>query len=409
MIILIYIGLALIPYFFIPGMDVRTPKEILGLGLALSIVLHTFHVGGFKKVSNYWILIFLFSIYVSTIMSPPFRNFVIAHFNGKEVSLFPEKPLANLWMFKSMFYLLVYSMMMFAVASKEFSIKQLDNVLKVMAISGFVMALYIFVQQFHLDQFWQKVTPLQNVDVNHLKKPLLGGFMGQSTVVSPFIAFLVPIALYLRKYLWAVCMCVAVGLTVSKVANIALVVGVITYFMCIKRRFCKFIGIFLLLCVLSGSLYFIKTNGLYEPAKANKFLINASSGRTEVWQGAIKAFTTEYEGKLRTITGFGPDSFRYFYSTTRKNRWVMAHCDPMEAIINFGLLGAAFIYLAGVWFVKNIIKTEFTVSLLCSLLILMLTSLGTFSLQIATNIFYAVVIIGILSNKTFERIDHAKT
>ena len=54
--LLLKIGLILTPFAIFPGMNSRTPKEILCLSLVMAISLITIYKGEFKPFKNKWFL-----------------------------------------------------------------------------------------------------------------------------------------------------------------------------------------------------------------------------------------------------------------------------------------------------------------------------------------------------------------
>ena len=139
--------------------------------------------------------------------------------------------------------------------------------MNVMVICGFIMALYIFVQKAELDQFFGKISSDINPDVDALKSPLLGGFIGQSTVVAPFVAMCIPLTVYFKRYIWAIAMATAVLLTQSKMGIGAMSVGMAVYFILSRRRWYKVIGIGIICLLLSAGSVWLKNNVTNRPNK----------------------------------------------------------------------------------------------------------------------------------------------
>jgi len=184
-------------------MDMRQPKEIAGLGIALAIGLIALHNGSLKKFKNYWLLLFVGYFLISMCNSPHFPGFVLGYVHGKEITILGKRIMSGFWTFKPFFFAWVYLVMTITIASLEFRREEIKIIAKIMAFCGFLTALYIFIQMAELDQFFRMITEAEDPQVKHMTKPLLGGFIGQPTVVSPFIAMLIPLALYLRRYFWS--------------------------------------------------------------------------------------------------------------------------------------------------------------------------------------------------------------
>ena len=401
----IYIGLALVPFAIWPDMDMRIPKEIVGLGLALIIGLVALYNGSLKKFKNYWLLLFISYFLVSMCQAPNFTGFRLGFQHGREITILGTRVMSGFWSFKPLAFALIYLLMMIAIASIDFKVKDVNLIAKVMAWCGFLMALYIFIQAVRLDQFFRIITDAEDPQVKHMTQPLLGGFIGQPTVVAPFIAMLIPIALYLRRYFWAVCMCIAVCLTESKVSIGAMCLSIPLYLIISKRVSFKVIGILLVIGVLSSAVFLYRMN----PNKnwVEKIYTSQSSGRVEAWKGMWQDFVTPIEGKKFCVTGFGPGAFTYTHSIRHNNRWWQAHNEPLEALYNFGFIGFGLLLMALWYMTKNVYSAmlrqdELVWSFSSSLICVFICSLGTFPLQgiIAPTMWYTVVIIGLVHNET---------
>ena len=400
---LLCFGMVVTPFFVLPGLDSRLPKEAFSLGVALSVVLLTFLKGGFKPFKNYWILLFLLFSYFSILFSPPFKDFMLAYKNGNTLEILVNRPIANLWMFKAEYYFLIYFLFMIVVASFEFKSNQIKTLLFLIPFCGFIMSLFIFIQEAGLDPFFSKVTQEYNPDVNHLDKPLIGGFMGQATLVSTFIAASIPIAVFLKRYFWVLCCLLALYFCESKTAWIALYVGMLLYFFSVQKRFHKSIGIVLVATALCFSTFWFNKCPFYDAQSLNIQIGMQANGRVNITRQIIDFFITSIEGTKRTFWGIGPGSFHYVFSTIKNNQWWEAHNDPAEFLINFGIPGLGIIFMAVLFMVNlcGIKNNAITPAIYSSLLILFITSLGTFSMQLSPNIVNACILVGLLHNKIF--------
>ena len=416
----LYIGTLLIPFFVVHGMDSRVPKELLGVGLALFISLATFYEGKYKKFKNYWVLLFLGAVYVCILLAPSFTNFGLVYRHpppSKAVSMLMNFNMSNYWEFKSFFYILLYSMTMIAIASIEFTKEQVKRLLFCMGLAALLTSLYIYIQALGFDPFFAKVNEGINPDVNYLDKPLIGGFMGQSTIVAPLIAMVIPITLFLKRYIWSALILFAVWLTSSKMAIIAIIIGVFYYLMLSKRKHHKAIFLGLLLSSLMLGYMFYDYQMSIPPwveeyddgnihfkgrIKFDKFLSKETNGRFTAWSTAWKDLTEKYENQKRIAFGFGAGTFRFLFPIKNNSRFHQMHNDLFEMVYNFGIFGTS-VFLIAVWFfLKQIFSnyTEFHHSLFTSFIVVVLCSLASFPFQIAPTIFYSVVILGLLQNET---------
>ena len=400
---LLYTGILLTPFLVWPGYDSRYPKEILGLGLALSIALSALSKGEFKPFKNHWILIFLLFSYLCILTAPMFNEFLLTYHHGNKIEIMANRPIANIWMFKASYYFILYGIMMMAVASLELNPRQIDRILTVITLCGFLMAVYIFIQALNIDPLFQKISKARNPDIGALDKPLIGGFMGQATLVATYISMLIPLALFLRRYVWVVCMVMAVAITGSKGAYLAVFAGALAYFFGSGRKYNASIAIVLIAAALCAATFLINRYKIYDKKSLAHYVIGESSGRIPEWIIMAKDFREPFEGRKRALLGFGPGSLHYSHSVRNNSRFLQSHNDPFEFLINFGIAGFS-IFLLSVASLLKISRwrtVERSRALLLCLLTLSITSLFTFSFQLAPNIFYASVMVGLLHNRSF--------
>jgi len=403
---LLTLGLIVIPFAIVPGMDMRTPKEIIALFIALALGLVAIYEGKMKAFRNNWILLFVGFFIVSMVFSPSFSNFVLGYVsnegdNVRKLSVLANRNISGFWAFKPFLFAIVYLLMTVSLASAEFTKIEVKKIFAVMMWCGFAMSCYIFIQRLHLDQFFAQVPDSVDQSVKHMRAPLLGGFIGHATLVSPYIAMIIPLALYLRKYIISTIMIVAVVLTNSAVAITAMIISLITYLILSKRKEYKIIG-FIALAIVMLSLGSIKIyKSQYMTAN---YLTSRASGRFGAWQNILKDFTSSPIGKTKkfTVTGFGPGSFEYAYSVRNDNLWVQAHNEALEVLYNFGIVGL-FLLIMALYHTFNYAYIwgygEIPIALTGSLICILLCSLGTFSFHIAPTMFYTTVVIAFLHNK----------
>lgn len=407
---LLYVGIVLLPFAVLRGMDTRTPKELLALGLALSISLVALYKGKLKPFKNYWILLFLGSIYLGILFAPDFKDFLLAyhHVQGEHLppharkqafSMLMNKDISDSWMYKSFFYIFIYSLMMITVASIDLTKKVVDKIFFLMGLSGLLTALYIFLQAVGGDQFFTKMPEMYNPDVNYLTKPRIGGFMGQSTIVSPYLVLVLPIVLFLRRYIWFGLIVLAIILTQSKVAIGAMLIMLIVYFVLSNRKYSKIFAVIFLSVFIGCGVFIVKKKNLTSRDGISHYLTHEASGRFPVWLGVIKDLREPFEGTAHGFTGFGAGSFHYSYSTRRNNRWLQAHNEPIEALYNFGTLGVGLLIMA-FWWMRRRIRTELEKSIVVSFFGIVVCSLGTFVFQLAPIIFYTIILLGLYQNNS---------
>ncbi len=391
------------PFLIIPGFDMRTPKEVIGLMLALSCILIALFHGEIKRYRNYWVLAFIGFMYVGILLAPDFREYALAFVTRGQVNLLLNRSVAELWMFKSFSYILIYILFMIVVVSREFEKKEILMITFLMALCGFLMSGYVLIQRAGLDQFFSIIPLSVDHTIAGLPTPEIGGFLGQATVVAPFIAMTVPLALYLKKYIWVIVMVLAICFTVSKVGMVSVGAGLMFYLFFSTRKYYKAIATVLILVLIVPVVIGLFAFGGMDKVVA--YCEHQSSGRVGAWVDIWQSFSEGYNGKKFTITGMGAGSFRQWFSVLYNNKWWQAHCDPLEALINFGIAGMCLLLLAIRKFCWKVFKNknELIVAFTASAFTIVLSSFGTFSLQIAPNIIYLLIILGLLQNKNIRR------
>ena len=411
---LINLGLVLCPFAVWQGMDTRVPKEIAALGVALSIGLFALYNGSLKKFRNVWLLIFIGFCLFSICRSPDFkRQFLLSYIVGKNVTIIGNRSIAGFWVFRSLLYFIVYLLMAISVASIDWTKKQVHTALSIMAGCGLVTSLLVFLQKANLDQFFYVVDKTINPDIHALTQPAIGGALGQSTLVAAYLVTVIPIALYLRKYLWVAVMAVALYFTESKVAICTFAIVLPLQLLCFPKRISKCIGILLVsIMIFGGSLFIEKTPDI------KGYVITNANGRFQAWGEIYQDFINNpVEGvQKHTITGLGPGAFEWLHSIRKDSRWFQAHNEPLEILYNFGFIGLALLFMAvremfkmiKAYWKFNHFTRDLIIGLTMSLVAVFLTGLGIFSLRITPILFNTVLIIGLLHNQNIVEGNYAK-
>lgn len=396
---LINLGLMLTPFVVWAGMEMRTAKEVAAIAIALALGLFALYSGTLKKFRNYWILAFVGFFLVSMFFAPQF-GFLLSFREGMKITLLSNRSISGVWAFKPFAYALIYLLMLIAISSESFTFKELKKTLTVMVFAGFIMSLYIYIQAAGLDQFFA----LQDTNqARNATKGLLGGFIGQPTTCAPFIAMLVPIALYLKRYFFTLCMIIAVFMIQSDVAIAGMIIGTLGY-MCISgRKVNRVIGISVIILTLVAGVY---GTHRYKDFNIQKFMTSRANGRFSAWKIMYEDYIGPIKGKKATVTGFGPGAFKYTHSIRKNNNWQEAHSEPLELLYNFGIVGLSLFILA-LWKMISLVCEklsfhyidEYVLSLLGGLLGILVCSLGSFPFHIAPTMFYTVVILGLIHNE----------
>ena len=206
---LLNLALIVTPFFVVPGLDVRDIKLTAASVLATALGLAGLYFVNIKRLNNKWFYILLGYSLVCYIIAPnPSLKML-----GMEVGTF--------WIWQPMYQFLTFGLAIIVISSINFSKRDLAIIFHIMVWCGLIMSLYVLCQAANIDQFFN------SVGLDRLGK--MAGTIGNPTHVSPFIAMLIPLAIYLRRYIISLIMIVAVCLTTSQVAIGAMIIGLLVY------------------------------------------------------------------------------------------------------------------------------------------------------------------------------------
>ena len=390
---LISLGLITIPFLVLQGYDTRIPKMSLALGVALGLSLLAIFQGKLKAFKNKPLLFLIGFLLLSIYFSPK-----------PEITL-QGMDVSNFWVWKPMFYISVFFLMLVTVSSLELNKGDGKLILNMMVWSGFIMALYCIVQSLNIDQFFVLNSKLEAT--YHVPKNTIGGTLGHPTIVSPFIAMIIPIAFYLKKRVKALFMLTAVCLTCSQIAIGAMLASLAFYIATMGRR-----------RLISGCIALILASlilgvGYFKSPRIKTFV--SDSGRFGVWEQIITDIKSPInkEGNRYGLTGFGPGSFRYIFPLKHNSAMHQAHNDFLELVYNTGIIGLGLF----LWAIFYIFQTNFSfrriwegkadryrMALLSSFGCILLCSVGTFCLQLGAHLYFFIVVAGLLHNTGGENV-----
>lgn len=369
--------LRLLPYVRTVAPDSRATKEILAVGFALASGLLAVFVG-MKPFNNKWLLAALGFILLSFTMSPHAPMVI----NGVDSGdFFFWKPFA---------ITLCFAFLVIAAASLDCDF---EVILEVMVWSGFGMALYVIAQWFGLDQFWVESPKVKDLGIT---SPLLAGTMGQSTVVASFLAMIVPLAAYRRHFAPAGVIVLAVILTKSAMAMLALgVILIAASFMSNYVRKPYLCIMLTIICVTFGLI-------CHKNAGFGQRVQEQFNGRTVVWgqtisdikNGAIEGSPQDF-----SFSGMGIGRFTVLFPQRHASTFQQAHNDYLEFVYNCGLVGLGLL-LMGIWRMFTVYRMNNrrrAVSLAC--IAMLFCALGSFPLQLGAHQYYLAVLAGLLHNE----------
>lgn len=369
---LIFIGLAISPFLLIKGIDQRYAKESFAIGISLAISLWGIYRGIVKPFNNKWLLLFLGYAYLITLFAPRWIG----------LNLNAGGNVDGLWNYKPLFYFTVYILAVVVIASMHWKDEVVVRIFKIMAYSGFIMAVIMLLQKVGISPF----STVKNLELSSMSRsPEMAGTLGNPTISSPFVLLCIPAALYLRKYLLIAVMLVAIVFSKSSVAITATLATSIFYFTFGNQI--KFVSLLALLA-LAMALVIIKNPDIL-------------SGRMEVWNIAfndMKATQTTF------LTGFGIGAFGFLFCPLLHQNmpyWSEMHNEFFELMWGIGIIGL-FLMLKSIYFVFKkswtISKDEKVRCLTSILFAFCFVSLGTFIGHIGAFCIYLVVVVGILSS-----------
>lgn len=390
--LLIILGLIIVPFYEIflhvlpyaasHAPDSRVTKEELALVFALSIGLLAVWHGEIKPFRNKFLLIIPVYLLFNLIMAPHAPLTI----NNNEVGDF--------YFWKPFAEVLCFTFMIIAVSSMEINF---EEILKIMVWCGFIMAIYVILQRFGLDQFW--VAKGYNYDgagnsFIAVRSEELGGNLGQPTIVASWMVMMVPLAFYFRKWWMGITITVACSLTQGVMVGLALatvgMVSAIRY----DRLLILPVGL-----ILVASLMF----GISHTSQ----IINRMDGRYEVWKDTLSDIKNgQIDDKHKfSITGVGLGRFSFLFPGKHKITFQQTHNDPMEFAYDCGIFGeylllvGIFVMLAvGLFHVSSLV---FSIAL--SFLAIFVCSLGSFPFQLGAHQFYAATLVGLLHNEKIIR------
>ena len=373
---LIGLSIAIVPFAILPMRDMRLFQVELAVCLALLTGLSGLFTQTIKPVANIFLFLLVGYLGIHAMISPK-----------PDIQLF-GMAVENFWMYKPLFYILSYFILIYAISGMQLSHLHIKLILNMMMYAGLIQAVYCILQFFYIDQLF---------GLNH-HDPIgrVAGFLGNPTLVAQFIALTVPLTLYNKKIIYTVIMLIAIAMTDSQMAFVAVTGGVLVYYAMKSKRSMKFaISLMIAICLflsLGGMRYF------------------NDSSRFEHWTKITKEVNTPIDnanGQSFPLTGVGIGSFAYTYHIKNHNNYQQAHNDYLEWLFNTGLIGLALLLLSIIWMLKDTVwdylrfgikVSRYRRSLISSFACVAIGAFGTFVWQIGPIALYSAIIVGLLHN-----------
>lgn len=357
---------------------------LTALLFALALGLWGIYKGKVKKSQNHWISILALFCLVSAFYAP--QPLIVLFDIG----------VSNFWIWQPLFSILVFYLMFTVISSNDFEQKDLKLFFEIMVWCGFLMGAYAILQYFGVDQFFRNNN---NPDNTYNPQWPISGFFGQPTILSPFIAMLIPIALLMRRYGKAIVMIIAVLFTKSTVAITAMCLMLLFIASCNNK---KIIGFAVTGVIIIGVLFSMAycTNN-----KLRQGILN-DNGRFVKWKQIVSDISNpakEINNRTYGITGFGLGTFKFLYHIKHNNCFFQAHNEYLEILYNLGIVGLALFLMSIFRMVKINLKplglNRYRKYLLASFLCIAVCAGGTFVWQLGAHVYYTVFIVGLLHNE----------
>ncbi len=380
--VLFSIVLAFSVFCPVVGLEGREALSTLALFMALAIALWGLYRGDIKPLKNKSLLLFVFFLLFSAWQAP--KGIIVE--NGLV--------LANYWVWKSMFTILLFLGMYWTISGTVISNKNKRIILNTMVWCGFLIALHCIFQNWGYMQ-WFKIGTHHEA----LVTPQAGvvGMLGHPTMVGPFIGMLIPVAFYLRKWFFAIPMIIAVCLTHSWVAIGAIAASLLLLLFLLSPRWAKIAMGSLLISIIACLLIFTGAN------KVGTFIESKSSGRIAEWSNVIKAVKEPFgeNDKCYSYTGFGPGSFQFIYlKMFPQSNFSYAHNEYLEVLFNYGIIGLILFLTAIVLFIMTIdFKLWINLFLFSGVTCMFFAAAGNFIFQISPQNIFLITLLGLIKNK----------
>lgn len=382
----------ILPYASVIVTDSRAGKLTLAIWIALAAGLLGLYRGEIRKVILFPCLILFF-------------NLISIRFAPKIFMAVNDVDSSGFWMWRPSYYMLCFFLYFAAVSNLIVTRDNINSILKTMFICGSVMAGYCILQSLGFDQFYY-VKPFEKIGT--VTKPEVIATLGNSTLVSSFIAMVTPIGLYLNEtkrniWLWRALLIVCVTgvlVTLSEASILSLIIGGVVFFSMKSRKMMICSVLIAAMIILAAVCLKINTQAGTERSR----VILQDNGRINNWKMIFNHIRTEkYEEQAPfALTGAGPGSYPYLFPSKNKSMFKEAHNEYLECFFIYGLFGfLLFIGMKIEILMKAIrkIKTSMTaLPMLCCFIVISVNAFFSFPYHLGAHVFYTATIAGLICN-----------
>ncbi len=304
-------------------------------------------------------------------------NLLSMHLAPQVSVIFNHVAYPGIWLYKAFLFTLVYFLFFVAVFSEGLEVSKL---FKIMQWSGLIMAIYMLLQFFHLDQFTQLAIDTRTDFTN---SPEMGGAMWTPSIAAAFLAICVPSYLRSKNWWMVIPVIMTIVLTKSVIAMAASGFSLIFYLCYRLKRPSLFI-----VSIICAVIIFAPFHNKFE-----------DHGRLRVWHKIIhewksapiyqeinpnaskseQDFLNSQNHHIYPITGMGPGSYVPLFTIKEDSPWKEGHNEFLEYFLyERGIVAAIFFLIAMIW-IFRIIPTSLEIMILLSIFVsIMICSMGTF-------------------------------
>ena len=377
---LLLIGLAVTPFILAPGAEdlAREPKMAWALVFALSIGLAALYRGTLKPFKNKWALALVGFCLLSFYLAPK-----------PDLTFFGVRS-ARFWSWEPLYQGLVFLLFTIAVSSIKLTRQKIDYILTTMVWCAGIMACFVILQFFGLDQFFEH---------RYGTYGRMAGTIGNPTLIGPFLCLNLPLMFYQKRKAFAILSIIAILATRSDVAAIGLILTCSIYLMLKSRKlFIYGAGLGAAIVLTVASVY------ITNPTFRN---ICPDNERFLTWTRSLATLTTPVmrdSKKIYAITGIGPGSFKYIYHTQHEKQKVetsaYAHNEYVQTTYELGIVGLILFIGLIVVILRQKGGGPAHRALMSGLIGILGCAGGIFIFQVGTHIFYTLTIVGLLCNES---------